>query len=422
MPHDSLFFRDARELLTLAGGRGPRRGRQLGELGIIAGGGLLTRGERILRVGRSAALEAEARRLRALMIDCRGHVLMPGFVDCHTHLIFAGNRVADFERRIEGKTYLEIARAGGGIQYTAALTRGASEAKLIAEARAYLEQFAAHGTTTVEVKSGYGLDSPAELRILRAVRHLCKHTPLDLVPTLLAAHALPQQYRKRRKAYIAQVIETLIPRVAREKLAEFADCFSDRGAFTAAECRAVLTAALRHGMAPRVHAEQLSRTGAIQLAVELGAASADHLDFATPADIRALAQSEVVGVLVPGSNFFFGSQRLPPARRLIDAGAAVTLATDFNPGTCPTLNMQFILTLATTQLCMSPAEAITAATLNAAHALRRAGQIGSLEPGKLADLALMDVDDHRAIPYFFGWNHCVMTVKRGRIIFPRKSA
>ncbi len=420
MPLESLFFRDTAELLTLAGGPGPRRGRHLSELGIARGGGLLTRGERIYRVGRSATLEAEARRLKAREVDCRGRVLMPGFVDCHTHLIFAGERVADFERRIQGRTYLEIARAGGGIQYTAALTRRASEAELVRQARAFLEQFAAHGTTTVEVKSGYGLDVPSELKMLRVVRELAALSSLDLVPTLLAAHALPPKYKNRRGAYLREVIVNLIPRVAKQKLAEFADSFSDRGAFTATECGAVLRAARQYGLVPRIHAEQLSRTGAVQLAVELGAASADHLDFANGADIRALARSAVVAVLVPGSNFFLGTQKLPPARRLIEAGAAMALATDFNPGTCPTLNMQFILSLATTQLRMTPAEAITAATLNAAHSLRRADQIGSLEPGKLADLAIMEVGDYREIPYFFGWNHCVMTVKRGRIVYQDK--
>ncbi|PYV13669.1 MAG: imidazolonepropionase [Acidobacteria bacterium] len=421
MRRESFFYRNAAELLTLAGGPCPRRGPRLSELGIIRGGGLLTRGENISRIGRSAALEAEARRTKAQEVDCRGRVLMPGFVDCHTHLVFAGNRIADFERRIRGGTYLEIARAGGGIEYTAARTRRAREAELVQQAQEFLEQFAAHGTTTVEVKSGYGLDVPTELKILKAVRRLSRRTPLDLAPTLLAAHALPPEYARRRGAYLARVVRELIPRAAQKKLAEFADCFADRGAFTAAECGAVLQAARRHGLVPRIHAEQLSRTGAIQLAVQLGAASADHLDFANAADIRALAQSEVVAVLVPGSNFFLGVTKLPPARRLIDAGAAVALATDFNPGTCPTLNMQFILSLATTQLRMTPAEAISAATLNAGHALRRAGQIGSLEPGKLADLALMDVSDYREIPYFFGWNHCVMTVKKGQIIYQLKN-
>lgn len=419
MSHDWLFFRNAAELLTLSGGPSPRRGRDLRELGIIRGGGLLTRGDKIYRMGRSAALEAEARRLRAREVNCRGFVIMPGFVDCHTHLIFAGNRVADFERRIEGKSYLEIARAGGGIQYTADLTKRASERDLLRQAGGFLKQFASHGTTTVEVKSGYGLDVSTELKILRVVRRLARRTPLDLVPTLLAAHALPAKYQKRRNAYIHEVVTRLIPRVARENLAEFADCFCDRGAFTAAECRAVLMEAKKFGLVPRIHAEQLSRSGGVQSAVELGAASADHLDHATERDIRRLADSNVVAVLVPGSNVFLGSTKLPPARRLIDAGAAVALATDFNPGTCPTLNMQFILSLASTELRMSSAEAIVASTLNAAHSLRRADQVGSLEPGKLADIILMDVRDYREIPYFFASNHCAMTVKRGTVIYSR---
>ncbi len=419
MPKSSLFFRNAAEVLTLSGRGFPRRRRDLAELGIVRAGGVLTRGERILRVGPSRSLEREATRLKTREIDCRGQVLMPGFVDCHTHLVFAGNRAQDFEARLEGKSYLEIARAGGGIQYTARLTRQASEAELVAQAEAFLQQFAAHGTTTVEVKSGYGLDVRTELKILRVVRRVGRQTQLDLVPTLLAAHALPPGFERRRGAYIARLVRELIPQTAGQNLAGFVDCFLDRGAFTVAECRAVLAAGRRHGLIPRVHAEQLSRTGAIQLAVELGAASADHLDFANAADVRRLADSNVVAVLLPGSNFFLGSRQLPPARRLIDAGAVVALATDFNPGTSPALNMQFILSLATTHLRMTPAEAVSAATLNAAHALRRADQVGSLETGKLADLILMDVPDYREIPYFFASNHCAMTIKRGRVIHPR---
>src|SRR5436309_1960217 len=421
MPKSSLFFRNARQVLTLSGRGFPRRGRDLAELGIVRAGGVLTRGEKILRVGPSHTLEREALRLKAREIDCRGQVLMPGFVDCHTHLVFAGNRVQDFEARVQGKSYLEIARVGGGIQYTASLTRQASEPELVAQAEALLRQFSAHGTTALEVKSGYGLDVRTELKILRVIRGLGRRSRLDLAPTLLAAHALPPGFKRRRSAYIARVVRELIPQAAGQNLAQFVDCYLDRDAFTVAECRAVLAAGRRHGLTPRVHAEQLSRTGGIQLAVELGAASADHLDFANAADIRRLAGSNVVAVLLPGSNFFLGSSQLPPARRLIDAGAAVALATDFNPGTSPVLNMQFVLSLATTQLRMTPAEAVCATTLHAAHALRRVGQVGSREPGKLPDLILMDVCDYREIPYFFASNHCAMTVKRGRVIHSRKS-
>jgi imidazolonepropionase len=344
---------------------------------------------------------------------------MPGFVDCHTHLVFAGSRLDDYEQRIHGRSYEEIAAAGGGIGLSARQLREATPQELLAQASRFLREFAAHGTTTVEVKSGYGLDVAGEMKILEVVRRLRRISPLELVPTLLAAHALPPEYKGRSKGYVILMSRRLIPAVARGKLAEFVDCFCDRGAFTVAECRQALGAGIRHGLVPRVHAEQLSRTGASRLAVELGAASADHLDHVTEADIRALARSDVVATLLPGANFHLGLGIYAPARQLIDAGAVVALATDFNPGTSPTLNMQIILTLACTALRMTPAEAVTAATINAAYSLRRADRLGSLEAGKQADLVVMDASDYREIPYYFGWNHCVMTVKRGRVIFGR---
>jgi len=415
-PSRPLFFRNAEQLLTLAGPPVARRRGALGELGIIRNGGVLTLGSKILRVGPARELEAEARRRRAQVIDCRGRVVMPGFVDCHTHLVFAGSRVDDYEQRLRGKSYEEIAAAGGGISLSARQLREATPQELLARASRFLREFAAHGTTTVEVKSGYGLDIAGEMKILEIVRQLRRISPVELVPTLLAAHALPPEYKGRSKAYVNVMSRRLIPVVARKKLAEFVDCFCDRGAFTVAECQRVLRAGIRHGLIPRIHAEQLSRTGASRLAVEFGAASADHLDHASEADIRTLAASDVVATLLPGANFHLGLGKYPPARRLIDAGAVVALATDFNPGTSPTLNMQFILTLACTAMRMTPAEAISAATINAAYSLRRADRLASLEPGKQADLVVMAVSDYREIPYYFGWNHCLMTVKRGRII------
>ncbi|MFZ0963972.1 MAG: imidazolonepropionase [Terriglobia bacterium] len=441
-----LFFRNAAQLLTLSGPPVPRRGAALGDLGIIPGGGLLTEGESILRIGSTRSLERQALRLRAEAIDCRGRVVMPGFVDSHTHLIFAGSRVDDYELRLRGKTYEDIARAGGGIQSSARKVREASSKSLARQAEKFLEQFAAHGTTTVEVKSGYGLDIAQELKILRVIRSLQSDAALDLVPTLLALHALPASFHGRTRQYVDQVIERLIPLAAgtdvapgfsqahaalrggattpkrqatKEKLAEFIDCFCDRGAFSVNDCRRVFEAGRKFGLALRIHAEQLSRTGAARLAIELDAASADHLDKLSAADIRALARSGVVATLLPGANFHLGLKQYPPARKLIAAGAAVALATDFNPGTSPTLNMQFILSLACTQMRMTPAEAIAASTLNGACALARAGRVGSLEAGKQADLIVLDVEDYREIPYYFAVNHCVTTVKRGRIVYSR---
>ncbi|MGD0129297.1 MAG: imidazolonepropionase [Terriglobia bacterium] len=411
-----LFFRHASQLLTLEGLPGPRRGKALSELGIIPRGAILTQGVRILDVGSTRALEAKARRLKAEAIDCRGSVVMPGFVDSHTHLVFAGSRVSDYEARLRGKAYEEIAREGGGIKLSARRVSEASVNSLVKQAQGFLEQFAAHGTTTLEVKTGYGLDVAQELKLLEAIRRLRKTSQLELVPTLLAAHALPAEYAGRSDDYIETVIRDLIPAVASKKLAEFIDCFCDRGAFNVEQCRRVLTAGKQQGLVPRLHAEQLTRTGATRLALEFEAASADHLDKLTSADIRVLARSEVVATLVPGANFHLGLKDYPPARQLIEAGAIVALATDFNPGTSPTPNMQFILSVACSAMRMTPAEAIAAATINAAWALRRSDRLGSLEPGKQADLIVMDVGDYREIPYYFGVNHCRMTVKAGAVV------
>jgi imidazolonepropionase len=418
--HSSLFFRNAEQLLTLGGLPCPRRGKALSQLGIIPQGGILTRGTSILRVGSTRSLEVEARRLKAEAVDCRGSVVMPGFVDSHTHLIFAGSRVGDYEQRLQGMTYEEIARAGGGIRLSAQRVHEASVNSLVRQGEGFLKQFAAHGTTTLEVKTGYGLEVRQEMKLLETIRRLRKTSDLELVPTLLAAHALPPEYTGRPGAYIERVVQELVPMVARKKLAEFIDCFCDRGAFSVEHCRRVLAAGKQHGLIPRLHAEQLTRTGASHLAVEAQAASADHLDKLSPADIRALARSRVVATLLPGANFHLGLKAYPPARELIEAGAIVALATDFNPGTSPTLNMQFILSLACSAMRMVPAEAISAATLNAAWALRRADRLGSLEPGKQADLIVMDLADYREIPYYFAVNYCRMTVKAGLIVWNRR--
>ena len=418
----ALFFRDAEQVLTLAGPPAPRRGRDLRELGIIAGGSVLVANGRIVAVGRARDVRREARRLRARTIDCRRRVVMPGFVDSHTHLVFAGSRIEEYVLRLGGATYEEIARAGGGIRSTARRVAEASTRSLAAEALTFLDEFAAHGTTTAEVKTGYGLDVVNEIKLLKAIAQLRRHSKVELVPTLLAAHALPRGFEARRDAYLDEIIERLIPVAAKEGFAEFIDCFCDRGAFSVAECRRVLAAGRAQGLVPRVHAEQLARTGATRLAIELSAASADHLDQLAAADLRALARSGTIGTLLPGSNFHLGLGRYAPARRLIEAGAAVALATDFNPGTSPTLNMQFILSLACTEMHLTPAEAVSAATLNAACSLRRADRLGSLEPGKDADLIVMDVRDYREIPYYFAWNHCVLTVKGGRLIYAQPDA
>ena len=352
-------------------------------------------------------------------MDLGGRVALPGFVDSHTHLVHAASRAEEYELKIRGASYEEIARKGGGILNSVAKLRGATSEALKTRALRALRQFAAYGTTTVEAKSGYGLDVASELKILRLHRELAEEQPLDIVSTFLGAHVVPAEYRgkfSRGKEYVELLIEKLIPEVAAEKLAEFCDVFCDRGAFSKEQAKEILEAGKKHGLAPRIHAEQLSRTGATQLAVRLGAASCDHLEEVNAADIKVLAKSKTVGTLLPGCDFHLALKQYAPARKLIEAGAVVALATDYNPGTSPTPSMPMILSLACSQLRMTPAEAICAATVNAAYALRREKLAGSLEVGKYADIAVFDVADYREIPYYFGLNTCWMTIKRGVVV------
>ena len=414
------------QLLTLRGPL-PRRGRALGELSTVRDGAVLVRDGCIAAVGTRAAVERACRKLPARVrrttrrIDAGGRVVLPGFVDSHTHLLFPASRADDYEARIAGASYEQIARRGGGILSTVRKLRRAAPQELQRRACRFLDQFAAHGTTTVEAKAGYGLDLASERKSLRLLRELHQEHAVDVVSTFLA-HVVPPEYRARPDAYVDYVARQMIPAVALEGLAEFCDVFCDRGAFTVTQSRRILTAGRACGLVPRIHAEQLARTGAARLAIALQAASADHLEHVSRADIRALARSDVVCTLLPGCCFHLGLKRYPPARELIAAGAIVALATDFNPGTSPTLNMQMILSLACTQLGMTPAEAVAAATSNGAYALRRHDRVGSLEVGKYADLAVFDLADYREIPYYFGVNHCWMTLKRGRVIWQNRSA
>jgi imidazolonepropionase len=417
----SILITGCAELLTLRGAA-PRRGRELGNLGIIRDGALLIRDGLIAAIGRRSDLLHNDSARRATKIDLGGRVVLPGFVDSHTHLVFAASRTDEYEKRIAGATYEEIARTGGGILSSVRKLRSANPASLKDRAMKALHRMAEHGTTTVEAKSGYGLDAKSELATLRLHRQLAHELNIGIVSTFLGAHIVPPEFRKRRNGadeYVEFLCRKLIPQVASEALADFCDVFCDRGAFNVKQARKVLTAARACGMGLRIHADQIKRTGAARLAVELHAASADHLEQVTSADIRALAKSETVTTLLPGCHFYLGLPQKAPARKLIEAGAIVALATDYNPGTSPTLSMPMILSLACNQLRMSPAEAISAATINAAYSLCRNSTIGSLEVGKFADLAVFDVADHREIPYYFGVNLCVLTMKRGKVIHSR---
>ena len=406
------------QLVTLRGPV-PRRGRALADPGIIRDGTVLVRDGRIVAAGPRRRVEGLAEARRAKKLDLGGRVVLPGFVDSHTHLVFPASRADDYEKHIAGKTYEQIARTGGGILSTVRKLRAAKPEALKRTALAALRAFAAHGTTTIEAKSGYGLDAASELKTLRLLHELHQEQPLDILSTFLGAHVVPPEYRSRADAYVELLALRLIPGVALAGLAEFCDVFCDRGAFSVAQARRILTAGRACGLVPRLHAEQLAHMGATRLAVELNAASADHLEKINRSDIRALAASSVVATLLPGCSFHLGLSRYAPARELIAAGAVVALATDFNPGTSPTLNMQMVLSLACTHMRMTPAEALAAATINPAYSLRRHERIGSIEVGKYADLAVFDLADYREIPYYFGVNHCWLTTKRGEIIFSR---
>src|SRR6202041_3473175 len=389
------------QLLTLRGSV-PRRGKNLSDLGIIRDGAILVHNDRITAVGARRRIEKLPAARKTEKLDLQGKVVLPGFVDSPTHLIFPRSRAHEYEDRIAGATYEQIAKKGGGIRSTVKHCRSASVDELKARAIDNLRIFAAHGTTTIESKSGYGLDWKSELKILNLLSELHQEHPLDIHSTFLGAHVVPAEYRSRPEAYVNLLVDRWIPTVAMAGLAEFCDVFCDRGAFTVAQSRKILAAGRAGGLVPRIHAEQLANTGAARLAIELQAASADHLEKINAADIHALALSNVVCTLLPGCCFHLGLSHYAPARTLIDAGAIVGIATDFNPGTSPTLSMSMILSLACTQMRMTPAEAISAATINPAFSLRAHDRAGSLEVGKYADIAAFDVADYREIPYYFG--------------------
>lgn len=394
----SFAVLNASQLVTLSGPKRPRIGPELSELGIIPNGGMLIRDGQIERVGASDEIEKNVG--DAEVVDADGRVVMPGFVDAHTHLVFAGNRLDDFERRARGETYEQIAKAGGGIWSTVQKTRAASELDLLTLAKKHANWFLRCGTTTVEAKSGYGLTVEDELKILRVMRQLKKEVGLEIVPTFLGAHAVPRELSPDE--YLDVVVTEMLPRVTAEKLAEFCDVFCERGYFDIDQSRKILSAAKNVGLSLRGHVDQLTNSGGAKLMAEVGATTADHLEQTDEQGIAALKKANVQPVLVPGSVYALGSSRYPRGREMIEAGLAIVLSTDFNPGSSPTPSMPMVLSLACTQMKMSPAEAITASTVNAAYSVNRGARIGSLEAGKLANFVIFDCDDNRELAYWFG--------------------
>ncbi len=432
--HVDLLIENAGQLLTLSGAKGPRRGQEMKDLGIIEGGAVAVNRGRIAAVGRREDVLREVVPERTL--DAGGRVVMPGLVDPHTHAVWAGERRDEFEMRVRGATYLEIMKAGGGIMSTVRKTRAASVDVLVEETWPRLSYMLAYGTTTAEVKSGYGLELEAELKMLDAIAVLNLEQPVELVPTFLGAHAIPEEYAHDPDAYVDLVVEEMLPAVADlvyrvgekgapddpmpasyVKAAEFCDVFCEEGAFTLEQSRRILTRAKELGMKLKIHSDEFRPLGGTRLAVELGAVSADHLVVTTPEEIALLAASDTIAVALPGTPFGLGKPEFTPARAIIDAGGALAIATDLNPGTSWCESVQMMIALATRYMGMSPAEAVTAATINAAHAIDRGDRIGSLEVGKQADILILDTDDYRDLAYRYGTNLVSQVVKAGQVMF-----
>lgn len=421
-----LIIHSAAQLVACASPDGPKRGAAMRDLGAMADGALAIRNGRILAVGSTPDIRARYAAPQA--IDASGRAVCPGLVDAHTHAVYAGDRIGEFEMRIQGATYLEIMEAGGGIVSTMHATRAASIDQLVREAAARLDEMLRLGTTTVEIKTGYGLSVEAEMALLHAIAQLAETHPATLVPTFLGAHAIPPEYQGREDEYVTLVVDRMLPQAAAWHRASpfpargvplFVDVFCERGAFSLAQSRRVLEAGRALGLGLKIHADEFTALGGVGLAVELGATSVDHLDATTPADMARLAASDTVGVVLPAVNFHLGSHHYADARGLIDAGAAIALATDINPGSAPCLSMPLVMAIACRYQRLLPAEALHAATINAAYAVGLGDRIGSLEAGKEADILILSAPDARYLAYQLGGNVVECVIKKGVVVWSR---
>jgi imidazolonepropionase len=415
-----LLLVNANELVTLSGdNQKPRIGKQMLDIGIIRDGGLAIKDGRIVAVGKTTdvakAFKAEN------VISAKGKIVLPGFVDPHTHLVFAGSREDEFQMRIEGASYMEILKTGGGILRTVRETRKASFEKLVDHGTETLDAMLEHGTTTVEAKSGYGLTTKDEVKMLEVMQRLNQLHSVDVVPTFLGAQAIPPEFFNNRQGYVNLVTEEMIPKVTEKGLAEFCDVFCEKGVFTLEQARRILTVGKNSGLKPKVHADKMSLLGGAELAAGIGAVSADHMLFSSDEGIKAMADKGVVAILLPGAVFSLMSNRYADARVMINFGVPIALGTDFNPG-CWVENQQLVIALACHFMKLTPAEAVTATTINAAHAISRANEVGSLEVGKKADITVLDVPNHKFLGYRFGMNLVDKVIKNGRIVVDKETS
>ncbi|PTX60346.1 imidazolonepropionase [Melghirimyces profundicolus] len=416
-----LYIRNASQLVTLKGSSdAPLTGKAMEELHLIEGGSVWVEGGVIQSVGTDKKIRERygSRLAEAEEIDATGRLVTPGLVDPHTHLVFAGSRENEFEMRLKGASYMEIMNTGGGIHATTSATREAEAERIYKESRRRLDQFLRHGVTTVEAKSGYGLSLEHELKQLEVAVELNRKHPVDVVSTFMGAHAVPVAYRGRPDEFVDEVVREMIPEVARRGVAEFNDVFCERGVFTPKQSRRILEAGKEYGLAPKIHADEIEPYGGAELAAEIGAVSADHLLKASSEGIRAMAEKGVVAVLLPGTAFFLMAE-MADGRKMVDAGVPVALSTDCNPGSSPTVSLPLIMNLGCLKMGMTPAEVLTAATINAAHAIRRGHEIGSIEEGKKADLVIFDVANYMGLQYFYGSNHTEVVVKNGKVVHRR---
>ena len=420
MQEADLLVLNIGELATLAGEKRARKSREMSELSILKDAGVAMRRGKIIGVGPTETIRKDFKCRKTL--DVGGRCVTPGLVDAHTHLIFAGSRAGEFEKNVAGVPYMDIARAGGGILSTVRQTRKAKKADLIATAKTWLDRMLEYGTTTAEVKSGYGLNVADEIKQLEVVKSLAAKSKVTLIPTFLGAHETPEEFEGRRGEYVRHVIEEQIPEVAKRGLAKFCDVFCEVGVFSADEAKRVLLAGKEAGLIPKLHADVFKACGGADVAAEVGAVSADHLSSITRRGVRVLRDAGVIALLLPGMSFFLGIGRYAPAREMIDVGLAVALGSDFNPGSSMSFNMPLILSIACTQMKMSPAESLCAATINAAYATGVGDDVGSIEMGKRADLVVWDAPDYRHIPYVYGVNLVWSVVKSGKVEFSRSSS